>query len=224
MGETGRRWRWARVKSGFIFPILLVSATSISSTTHLCSNLIRCVGEQGLSFFFPEVGLQFLALHSAWEIDEFFKDRSSINDSAFLGALLKADEQLTKARNAGTVTEDTSLLHLPVWHHPSPAMKRSSATLFSLGSVRQRCGYVCTGTSMKHAPISLAIGIRPGNFQIAGAGSFGAGANDHPESTPRLYNLLEIARDHSWAKVQTRHMRKDGGAGRLGGVAWDGPV
>ena len=40
------------------------------------------VDEQGLSFFFPEVGLQFLALNSAWEIDEFFKDRSSINDSA----------------------------------------------------------------------------------------------------------------------------------------------
>src|SRR5215471_3103416 len=45
----------------------------------------------------------------------------------------------------------------------SPAMKRSSATLLSPGSVRQRCGYVCTGTSMKNAPISLTIGIRPGN-------------------------------------------------------------
>src|SRR5215831_8478015 len=46
---------------------------------------------------------------------------------------------------------------------PSPAMKRSSATLSSPGSVRQRCGCVCTSTSMKNAPISLAIGIRPGN-------------------------------------------------------------
>src|SRR5262245_17996410 len=52
---------------------------------------------------------------------------------------------------------------LPCGIIPSPAMKRSSATLFSPGSVRQRCGYVCTGTSMKNAPISLAIGIRLGN-------------------------------------------------------------
>ena len=46
--------------------------------------------EQGLVFLFPEAGLQFLALNSSWEIDEFFKDRSSVNDSAFSRALLKA--------------------------------------------------------------------------------------------------------------------------------------
>jgi len=34
-------------------------------------------------------------------------------------------------------------------------------------------------------------------------------------------NLLEIARDHSWVKVHTRHMRKDGGAWE-GWAVWPG--
>jgi hypothetical protein len=39
--------------------------------------------KQGLAFFFPEVGLQFLALNSAWEIDEFttWKVMSQISDA-----------------------------------------------------------------------------------------------------------------------------------------------
>ena len=77
------------------------------------------------------------------------------------------------------------------------------------------------GTSMKNAPISLAIGIRPGNSASLAPAHFGAVANDRPESTPRLYNLLEIARDHSWVKVHTRHMRKDGGAWE-GWAVWPG--
>jgi hypothetical protein len=48
--------------------------------------------KQGFSFLFPDSHLQFLALNLAWEIDEFFKERSSINDSALSSALLKADE------------------------------------------------------------------------------------------------------------------------------------
>jgi len=58
-------------------------------------------------------------------------------------------------------------------------------------------------------------------LRIVGAGSFGAVANDRLESTPRLYNLLEITRDHSSVKVHTRHMRKDGGAWE-GWAVWPG--
>src|SRR5204863_3414150 len=60
--------------------------------------------EQGLSFLFPDTRVQFLALNSAWEIDEFFQDRSGINDSALASGLLKADEQIKKAKDANTLT------------------------------------------------------------------------------------------------------------------------
>lgn len=33
-----------------------------------------------------------------------------------------------------------------------------------------------------------------------------------PEPTPRLYNLIEVARNHSKATIRTRCLRKDGGA------------
>jgi hypothetical protein len=56
---------------------------------------------------------------------------------------------------------------------------------------------------------------------IAGAGSFGAPVNARPESTPRLYNLLEVWRDHSKIRVHTRCLRKDGGAWE-GWAAWPG--
>ena len=175
--------------------------------------------EQGLAFFFPEVGLQFLALNSAWEIDEFFKDRSSINDSAFSRALLKADEQRTRAKNAGTVTADTSLLR-PV--ASSVGMVRillSDAFQRFLQAEVRLClhGHV-------HEERADLIGYWHPTRQlhVAGAGSFWRRC---PRSsgidTSALQYWLEIARDHSWVKVHTRHMRKDGGAWE-GGAVWPG--
>jgi hypothetical protein len=58
-------------------------------------------------------------------------------------------------------------------------------------------------------------------IHIAGAGSLGTVAADRPSSTPRLYNLIEIARDHSRIKVFTRSMRKDGGTWE-GWAVWPG--
>ena len=52
-------------------------------------------------------------------------------------------------------------------------------------------------------------------LHIMGSGSFGARAEDRPESTPRLYNLLEIARDFTSVRVHTRHQSKPDGP-------WDG--
>jgi hypothetical protein len=60
---------------------------------------------------------------------------------------------------------------------------------------------------------------RTRNLHIAGAGSFGAPVHDRPESSPRLYNVLEIWRDHSKIRVHTRCLRRDGGAWE-GWVVW----
>jgi hypothetical protein len=67
----------------------------------------------------------------------------------------------------------------------------------------------------------LLMYTHPKKIRVAGAGSFGAPARERPESTPRLYNLLEIARDHSSIKIHTRCLRKDGGAWE-GWAVWPG--
>jgi hypothetical protein len=62
---------------------------------------------------------------------------------------------------------------------------------------------------------------RDRKIHVAGAGSFGAPTSARPESTPRLYNLIEIERDHSRIRVHTRCLRKDGGAWE-GWAVWPG--
>ena len=39
--------------------------------------------------------------------------------------------------------------------------------------------------------------VHPRKIHIVGAGSFGAVKEDRPESTPRLYNMMEIARNQN---------------------------
>jgi Icc-related predicted phosphoesterase len=176
--------------------------------------------EQGLSFLFPDTRLQFLALNSAWEIDEFYSERSRINDSALASGLLKADAQIKKAQDANTLTKDASILRIAVWHHPATGNEKIVKDAF-LELLRQANVQLCLHGHVHEERADLVGYVRRRKIHIAGAGSFGAVAKDRPESTPRLYNLLEIARDHSWVKVHTRYMRKDGGAWE-GWAVWPG--
>lgn len=176
---------------------------------------------QGLAFLFPEARLQFLAMNSAWEIDEFYRERSSINDSALSRVLLHADAQLQQAREAGTLTPDDAVLRLAVWHHPVTGNEKIVRDAF-LGRLQQANVRLCLHGHVHEERADLVGYWHPTRqLHIVGAGSFGAVAHDRPESTPRLYNLLEIARDHRWVKVHTRHMRKDGGAW-AGWAVWPG--
>ena len=63
--------------------------------------------------------------------------------------------------------------------------------------------------------------LHPRKIHVVGAGSFGASPAGRPESTPQLYNLLEIARDHTSARVYTRRMARQGGAWEPW-PAWEG--
>ena len=48
-------------------------------------------------------------------------------------------------------------------------------------------------------------------FHVLGAGTFGGDATTRPESMPRLYNLLEIKRDFSSLRVNTRCQQRANG-------------
>ena len=62
---------------------------------------------------------------------------------------------------------------------------------------------------------------QPGlDVEIIGTGSFGAAAEERPESTPRLYNILEVTVDpktkqHISIRVHTREQKK-------AEATWDG--
>jgi hypothetical protein len=53
---------------------------------------------------------------------------------------------------------------------------------------------------------------KKGGVHIIGAGTFGSPQEGRPESTPRLYNLLEIVPDLSASRVHTRQQCKAEGA------------
>ena len=62
-----------------------------------------------------------------------------------------------------------------------------------------------------------------GQVHVIGAGSFGSAAEGRPESTPRLYNLLEIQPDLSSIRVHTRQQRKPDGVWE-GWYEWPDPA
>ena len=48
--------------------------------------------DQGISYLFEDTGIQFLTLNSAWQIDQFNRDRSGIHPEAVLNAVAQADK------------------------------------------------------------------------------------------------------------------------------------
>jgi hypothetical protein len=56
-----------------------------------------------------------------------------------------------------------------------------------------------------------------------GSGSFGARATNRPEGVPRLYNVLELARDFSSLRVHTRRQLTTDGPWR-GSCEWPDPA
>jgi len=179
------------------------------------------VESQCLVFPFEEHRLQFLALNSAWEIDRFFRQRSSINDSALSSGLHTAEEQIKKAKAENLILQNASVLRIAVWHHPITGNEKIEKDAF-LDRLRQADFKLCLHGHVHEDRTDVIGYLHPvRKIYIAGAGSFGAPVRERPESIPRLYNVLEIQRDHSKIRVHTRCLRKDGGAWE-GWAVWPG--
>jgi GTPase SAR1 family protein/predicted phosphodiesterase len=176
---------------------------------------------QCIPILFDDTRLQFLALNSAWEIDEYHRERASINQSALAAGLLEAAEQITRARRDGRMAQDAEVLRIAVWHHPVTGNEKISDDAF-LEQLRQERVKLCLHGHVHEDRADVIGYLHPRRaVHIAGAGSFGAPVNARPESTPRLYNLLEVWRDHSKIRVRTRCLRRDGGAWE-GWAVWPG--
>jgi Icc-related predicted phosphoesterase len=177
--------------------------------------------EQCIPFLFSNTRIQFLAMNSCWEIDEYFPDRSSIYESALTRGLIAAEKQIQQAQKMGELSKEAKILRIAVWHHPVTGNEKMEQDAF-LDRLLQSSYKLCLHGHIHENRADIIRYIDPTRrIHVAGAGSFGAPVNARPESTPRLYNLLEIERDHSKIKIHTRRLIKDGGAWE-GWATWPG--
>lgn len=165
--------------------------------------------EQGIAIPYWEAGLQFLTLNSCWQIDQFNRKRSGINHDAVAHCIAQAQDQEKAARKNGQLAGP--ILRVAVWHHAvtgSEAMHNTEflGLLQNIGVRVALHGDVHESRRGQNEPWR-----RDRPLYIAGAGAFGAPQEGRPESTPRLYNLLEIARDLKTARIHTRQQPKADG-------------
>lgn len=176
---------------------------------------------QSLSLLFEKTRIQFLALNSAWMIDEYHAERSAINEKALAKGLIEADGQISEAVKAGRLEEGAEVLRIAIWHHPVTGNEKITDDDF-MERLRKADFKLCLHGHI-HEDRADLVGYthRTRQLRVAGAGSFGAVARRRPPSTPRLYNLIEIPRDHRLVRVHTRCMRKESGAWE-GWAVWPG--
>jgi hypothetical protein len=166
---------------------------------------------QGLVLSFWDTGLQFLALNSCWETDEFHRKRASIHPDAVAHVLREAQRQETDARQSGKLADHVSAFRIAVWHHAIVGPEQIKNTDF-LGQLQNNGVRLALHGDVHELRRDLvAYWQRSKQLHIIGAGSFGASMADRPESTPRLYNLLEIHRDGNRTVVHTRCQPKPNG-------------
>jgi WD40 repeat protein len=141
---------------------------------------------------FEDTKIQFLSLNSAWRIDKFGPKDSAIHNEALSNGLLKAKD---------------GYLGIAVWHHAVTGNDKIEETAF-VERLSQKGFRLCLhGDVHAFRPDMVNPYDEQKRLHVAGGGSFAARAKDRPPSTPRMYNLLEIKRDHSRVRVHTREQR-----------------
>lgn len=165
----------------------------------------------------PDLQIQFLALNTSWQIDEQFPRRASVCEAALSRGL---DKVISDFRGMGAPGTADGPLRIALFHHPVSGREKMDDGF--LERLRQADFRLCLHGHL-HEPIATQEGYPDldRRLHIVGAGSFGAPACGRPESVPRLYNVIEVARDRSFIRVHTRERRKETGA--WGGAAlWPG--
>jgi 3',5'-cyclic AMP phosphodiesterase CpdA/CheY-like chemotaxis protein len=167
--------------------------------------------DQCIPFLFTDHKLLIMAMNSCWEIDEYFTNRSSIHALALGRGLSNAENQIEEARKQEKLSEDYGILKIAVWHHPVTGNDKIQDDAF-LDRLRQKDFKLCLHGHVHENCADLIGCFHPTRkLYISGAGSFDSTTSDRPEAIPRLYNMLEIQRDHNFIRVHTRcKMKKTG--------------
>jgi hypothetical protein len=168
--------------------------------------------EQAQCVLFEDLRIQVLALNSAWQIDEHFRDRSAIHLGALARLLDAADRSVAEATHAARLGPDAEVLRIAVWHHPITGNEKIADDAF-VDSLRRAGIRLCLHGHVHEERADLIGYLHPTNrLHVLGAGCFGAPLRERPESTPRLYNLVELGADRRTVRVHTRQLRRSGSA------------
>jgi 3',5'-cyclic AMP phosphodiesterase CpdA len=155
--------------------------------------------EQFVIFEGKEDKLLFLGLNSSWELDHYYKKRSSINIQALASAL----DRMVGKNYAGW-------LKIAVWHHPVTGKEMMDDSFLQLLSVHGfqvgMHGHVHEALETFHK-YDIDRGMR-----IIGAGTFGAPSKSQVTGIPLQYNLLTFDRASGTMKVSSRKKEKVNGA------------
>jgi calcineurin-like phosphoesterase family protein len=140
--------------------------------------------------------LQFLGLNSAWQIDQFRPKRASIHPGALESGLR-------------SLRQKPGYLGIAVWHHAITGNDKILDDVF-LGRLSQFGVRLCLHGDVHELRPDVVSPYSTSRIHVLGTGSFGAGANDRPETTPRMYNLIEVYDDQKRARVSTRQQSRPG--------------
>ena len=177
--------------------------------------------DQGMSYLFDDTQIQFLALNSAWQIDQFNRKRSGLHRDAVSNAITEADKQIADAVERRAMKKGQEVLRLCVWHH-SIQHRETMQSTDAVELLQAAGGRLCLHGDVHEMNRDHFKYWHKNKMDVVGAGSFGSPAEGRPESMPRLYNLLEIQPDHSSVRVHTRRRPKPEGPWD-GWYEWDNP-
>ncbi len=164
--------------------------------------------DQGEVKLFAYDNIQLLGFNSCWQIDEFFPKRSSVLPSALAKTLKLARKLEIEARVAGQIQESKELVKIAVLHHQPPRASGAGADEF-LGHLQGADVKIVLHGDIHQHHRDIEFYWLARNIHIIGSGSFGS--ENRPESTPRLYNILEFSHDLKSVRVYTREQRKPHG-------------
>ncbi len=170
--------------------------------------------DQGISYLYPQTGIQFLTLNSAWEIDKNGRKKAGIHPDAVAGVIAGAEDERRRAIEREDLKKNQPILRIGVWHHAvaGPELMQDLGFLTQLQKAGMR---LCLHGDVHESRTEVFGYRRPGiDVEILGAGSFGSAAEGRPESTPKLYNMLEVVidpgtRKHKSIRVHTRQQKKE---------------
>jgi CheY-like chemotaxis protein len=160
--------------------------------------------DQAIVKFFEDAGILFLTMNSSWEVDEYFPKRAHINE----GALARG---LKEVMNITEIHRGSSILKIALWHHPTTDDERIQNK--DILEQLKEANFKLVLHGHVHKEIAdLLYYTHENQVHVVGTGSFGAPVNQRPESTPRLYNLLEVSRNRRKVRVYVRRRNTKSGA------------
>jgi predicted phosphodiesterase len=175
---------------------------------------------QCMPISFPDDRILFLAMNSCWQIDEQYPDRSGIHPDALIAGSDQAEDDVQRAERTRQSSDESPRwrprempgnypwLRIAVCHHPVRGKGQIQDDTF-LGHLRQRNYQLCLHGHTHEVREDCVGYLHPTKIHVIGAGSFGAPPSARPESTPGLYNVLEI--EPGRIKVHTRQRQRMGG-------------